>query len=273
MLESLASHARQEVGNALEGDLQREAVAGPRFYLLVGIPGSGKTTYARRYLAQALRLSFDDLRLMLTGVPFHPDYEAMVISVGHAALGSLLARARGWGRDVLLDATNTTRGRRRFYLGLAARHALPAVAVYFDCPLEVALARDAARERRVGEAVVRRFHAQSQPPTVAEGFAEVVTIADLTPWLAQPPACLLPRPDVFLPALAPIRLAGQSAARSLVRNTLANDRLFVLNGETEQLVAGGVSRFASLRGTLSAAGALHRPRRRQGRRRLPVLPP
>jgi predicted kinase len=179
VLESLLSHHYiEEVGVELVGAAEEGAAAdGPRFYLLVGIPGSGKTTYARRHLAGALRLSLDDLRLMLTGVAYDARYESMVVSVAHAALGAMLARARAWGHDILLDATNTTRDRRRFYLQMAARHDLPVVAIHFDCPLELALARDAARPNPVGEEVVRRFHAQLQPPTLAEGFAQVITVA------------------------------------------------------------------------------------------------
>lgn len=145
---------------------------------MVGIPGSGKTTYARRYLGRALRLSLDDLRLMLTGVAFDPRYETIVITVTHAALDLMLSRARHWHQDILLDATNTTSDRRSFYIRLAGQYGLPAVAVFVDCSLEVAVERDRQRPDRVGEDVVRRYHAQLQPPTVDEGFAEVIQVTE-----------------------------------------------------------------------------------------------
>ncbi|MCL4465331.1 MAG: AAA family ATPase [Chloroflexi bacterium] len=152
--------------------------ASPRFYLLVGIPGSGKSTYARRHLGQALRLSLDDLRLMLTGVAYDSRYESIVIGVGHAALDYMLSRAATWQRDILLDATNATRERRKHYLQLAERHGLPTVAVFLDCPLEMALARDRARPGGVGDEVVTRYFAQLQPPTAEEGFAELIHVTD-----------------------------------------------------------------------------------------------
>ena len=42
----------------------------PRFYVMVGVPGSGKSTYAKKFLPRALRVSLDDLRLMLTNRTF-----------------------------------------------------------------------------------------------------------------------------------------------------------------------------------------------------------
>ncbi len=147
---------------------------------MVGIPGSGKTTYARRYLGNALRISLDDVRLMLTGVAYDSRVENAVVTIGHAALVAALAHAHTWRRDILFDATNVTRDRRRQYLKLGEQYGLPAVAVYVECGLEVALARDRARPNRVGDDVVRRYYAQLEPPTPDEGFAEVRVISEFS---------------------------------------------------------------------------------------------
>lgn len=149
---------------------------GPRLYVMVGLPGSGKTTYVRRALGTAVRISLDDIRLMLTGRTYDARYEPVVAVVGHAALSSVLANARAWGLDVVFDATNITREWRRRSLQLAATHGVPAVAVYLECPLDVATARNRRRKHPVPDEVMARFHSQLEPPEESEGFEEVVRV-------------------------------------------------------------------------------------------------
>jgi len=152
-----------------------------RLFVLVGIPGCGKTTYARKYLAHALRVSLDDLRLMLSGRPYDPRVEPIVRVAGEAVLCALLARANEWQVDIVFDATNATRFWREKSLRLAQRHGVVPVAVYFPCALEVALARNRQRPVPVPEEVIRRFAAQLEPPSREEGFAEVLVVEDFSP--------------------------------------------------------------------------------------------
>lgn len=152
-----------------------------RFYIMVGIPGSGKTSYARRHLAQALRVSLDDLRLMMTGRPIYFPVEPAVVVASYALLDALLARASASRRDVLLDATNVTRAGRRRYIRVARAHNISPVAVFVDCPVEQAVARDRLRPNPVGEAVVLSFHRRLQPPATNEGFDEVVHVTTTSP--------------------------------------------------------------------------------------------
>lgn len=147
-----------------------------RLYVMVGIPGSGKTSYARLHLPHALRVSFDDLRLMMTGQAYVKRFEPLVIRGGEALLTALLERTGPYGLDLLLDATNATRLLRRRYVNAARAHGVSPVAVYLQCDLTTAIARDAARPDPVGEAVLRRFHARMQPPRQEEGFSEVLVV-------------------------------------------------------------------------------------------------
>ncbi len=147
-----------------------------RLYLLVGIQGSGKSTYARQYLRHCLRVSLDDLRLMLSGVAYDPATEPAVSSAAAAMAEALLSQLDDWQRDLLFDATNVTRELRGRNLVRARRHGVEAVAVYFACPLEVALERNARRPNPVPEEIIRRFHAQLEPPTFDEGFADIIVV-------------------------------------------------------------------------------------------------
>ncbi len=160
----------------MTGPEPRGAGWAPHLYLMVGLPGCGKTTYARQYLGHALRVSLDDLRLMLTGRAFDPRYEAAVAAVGAAALGAALAGARAWQTDVLFDATNVSRARRRPNVQLALAHDIVPVAVYLECPLDLALARNRRRSYPVPDEVVERFQASLEPPDRSEGFADVLVV-------------------------------------------------------------------------------------------------
>ncbi len=148
----------------------------PRFYLMIGIPGSGKTSVARSQFSQALRASFDDVRLMLTGKFYVAEIELIVKRVGDSALEALLSKAPPKGYDVLLDATNVSRARRARYIRMAARHGLETVAVFGQCDLQTALKRNQQRPGVVPENVVRRMFSNLQPPTADEGFAEILVV-------------------------------------------------------------------------------------------------
>ena len=151
---------------------------GPVLYVMVGPPGSGKSSYIRKYLPHALRLSLDDLRLMLSGRPFDFRYERMVSVLGDALMRVTLSRLREWRRDCVFDATNVSRERRSPTLALAREFSLPAVAIFTDTPIEIALARNKRRRRKVPEEVIERFYRLLDPPSIDEGFEQVVVVRD-----------------------------------------------------------------------------------------------
>ncbi|MHB0936176.1 MAG: AAA family ATPase [Armatimonadota bacterium] len=152
-----------------------------RSYLvvLVGIPGSGKTTYARQLIARcrAMRLvSPDIIRERL-----HPGYErgqAVHHQMNHRRIFAIayreVADALEAGLDVVFDATSLTRTARRKLLRLAEEFGAVPVAHYFAVALRLALARNAARQRRVPAGVIAHMLKILQPPSREEGFARVV---------------------------------------------------------------------------------------------------
>ena len=145
---------------------------------MVGPPGSGKSSYIRKNLPEALRISLDDLRLMLSGRPFDLRYERMVSVLGDTLMRETLSRLKEWRRDCVYDATNVSRERRSPTLALAREYSLPAVAVFTDTPMEVALARNRRRRRKVPAEVIERFYRLLEPPSIDEGFEEVVVVRD-----------------------------------------------------------------------------------------------
>ena len=132
----------------------------PKFIITRGLPGSGKTTQARAWVAEdragRARVNRDDLRAMLhNGVWQGHDTEQQILAARDALISSLLRR----GVDVVCDDTNLPQKRARELAHLAAiNRAEFAVWDLTDVPLELCIERDAARDRTVGADVIRDLH-------------------------------------------------------------------------------------------------------------------
>jgi predicted kinase len=123
-----------------------------------------------------MRISLDDLRLMLSGRTFEVGVEPAVAVAAEALLQSLPAfcAAKGW--DVVFDATNVTRARRAPLIATARQHGFKPVAIFVTGSLGAALKRNAARPFPVPTPAVLNFARRLEPPSLEEGFEEVVVV-------------------------------------------------------------------------------------------------
>ncbi|MBW3578238.1 MAG: ATP-binding protein [Actinobacteria bacterium] len=128
-------------------------VPDPSVILLVGIAGCGKSTFAERHFTATEIVSSDRCRALVADDPTDQSATGDAFSLVTFILDKRLKRRR----LTVVDATNLTRDQRRRYLGLAAKYDVPAVAVVFDLPFEVCVARDERRgDRRVGRDALQR---------------------------------------------------------------------------------------------------------------------
>jgi hypothetical protein len=88
------------------------------------------------------------------------------------------ARHRSEPDAICFDAILVKRSERRPILTAARARAVGAIAVWFRTPLEVCLARNAARpeDEVVAERAIRNVHAAVEPPGLDEGFEQILEV-------------------------------------------------------------------------------------------------
>ena len=111
--------------------------------LLVGVSGSGKSTFAARHFAPTQVLSSDAMRAMVADDPNDQAATDAAFELLHTALSLRLAR----GRLTVVDATNVEGWARGRLLAVARRHQRPSCAIVLAPPLEACLARNLSRAR------------------------------------------------------------------------------------------------------------------------------
>ena len=147
-------------------------VRGPVLILLVGVPGSGKSTWAYRNAQSAIVVSQDDLIDAITPSGFdrsaRPIYAAAEEAIARSALSA--------GRVVIIDRTNRTRSLRRRWLTMAREARCPVVAIVMSADLETCRDRNNSRSGplRVCETRMERMIGIFETPRPDEGFDAVL---------------------------------------------------------------------------------------------------
>lgn len=142
----------------------------PRLLVLVGLPGCGKSTWARD---QGLpTVSSDAMRHALADDVTNQSIHKQVF----AAMRYLVRQRIALGRPVTcVDATHLTPRERRPYFRIKGCRI---EAVYFRVPVDVCQQRNAARDRVVPPEVIERMAAKLVRPSKEEGFSRI--------WLITP---------------------------------------------------------------------------------------
>mmetsp|Transcript_38441 Transcript_38441/g.63701 ORF Transcript_38441/g.63701 Transcript_38441/m.63701 type:complete len:199 (-) Transcript_38441:322-918(-) len=143
--------------------------------VLVGIPGSGKSTFARRVIADA------------TAMPMRMRWQRISQDV-LGSRGSCIAAAQcalDAGDHLIIDRCNFNVLQREHWLNLRGAAGAHCVAVFLDVPQHEALRRvlgrltheggvdsDSMSERKI-RSIIARMYNDLCPPQLVEGFDEV----------------------------------------------------------------------------------------------------
>lgn len=146
----------------------------PTLILLVGIPGSGKTTYAQKYIENnpgTVCLSSDKIRKELWGdESVQGDNNEVFYRMQTRAVNAL-----NFGNDVIYDATNVTRKDRAGIITACPKFAKIECHIVW-APIETCIERDAERKRTVGKEVIDRMLKRFQAPYYDEGIDKIDVI-------------------------------------------------------------------------------------------------
>ena len=120
--------------------------------VLCGPAGCGKSTFAAKHFSTTQSVSSDACRALVSDDPAnqaisHHAFDLMYLIIEKRLL---------LGRLTAADATNLQREDRKILIKIARSFDFNSAAIVFDIPLEICLARNAARARRIPEDVLRR---------------------------------------------------------------------------------------------------------------------
>ena len=171
-----------------------------RCIILVGLPGSGKSTYAEDYvqdhIENTVAFSSDGIRKVLYGDESIQGDASKVFRKLHERTAMYLQE----GLNVVYDATNVNRKSRKEIIKLAK--SIPNVTV--EChiiwaPYEDCIKRDSLRNRTVGEQVIKKFLYRWETPYYNEGIDTIRIIHNVNDEFSYKDYCTKLRDAMNIP--------------------------------------------------------------------------
>lgn len=137
--------------------------------LCQGLPASGKSSYCQAFKQRHgahVVLSSDEVRGILGKGESDQSVSAQTFKFLETACELLLRQ----GRNVIVDATGTTRKARRAFVDLGLKYSANIRIAVFNASIETCKARNAARERKVPDEVIGRMAKNWEVPKVFDAF-------------------------------------------------------------------------------------------------------
>lgn len=142
----------------------------PKFIMLCGIPGSGKSTYCNKYKNNKdyVIISSDSIREELGDIN-DQSKNTEVFQIVHDRTKDALKN----GYNVIQDCTSLNRKKRIAFLRQIQDIPCEKICVLFATPIEICKANNANRERKVPEEVIDRMIKNFEVPAYCEGWNDI----------------------------------------------------------------------------------------------------
>ena len=144
-----------------------------KIIVLIGIPGSGKSTYANSFKEKKgyIIFSSDEYRKILLGNEEDQSSNKFIFEKLREDVSTLASNYDG---DIIIDSTNISKRNRKCWIDIANKYNFKCVAVYFNVRIDECLRRISNRERKVPSHVLYRMNKNFEYPTYEEGFCEII---------------------------------------------------------------------------------------------------
>lgn len=146
----------------------------PILAVMIGISGSGKSTYATGLKTSlgAQLVETDAIREELTGDPSDQTQNYKVFQVAKKRVSDLLSQ----GKNVIIDATSVSIRDRKDWIDIGRKNDAELRAYFIDTPVDVCKTQNKKRKRQVPDEVIDRQASRLEAPTKVEGFDSVTTV-------------------------------------------------------------------------------------------------
>jgi predicted kinase len=147
-------------------------------YIAVGLPGSGKSTYAKNFIKgkDIEYLSSDELRAVYG--KSEEDQTVTPLVFGH--IKRKVDEFLKDGKNVLVDATSVNRRERSDYINSAKKYGAKVVAIVFKMDRQGLIDRNKKRGEQGGRVVpdfvIDKMLAKFEEPSYSEGIDEIIYV-------------------------------------------------------------------------------------------------
>lgn len=152
--------------------MESKEVKMPVFIMMCGLPGSGKSTFAKKFADENEDFkifSSDEVRKELYGSEENQENNEKVFQLLHKRIKAELSS----GGNVIYDACNISQKRRMAFLKEIERFSPLKICYFIYCPYEEVLENNRKRDRVVPEYAIKRMLKNFYIPQKFEGWDEI----------------------------------------------------------------------------------------------------